>query len=417
MKQTGSSSPAYLSPQASVPVSPANTPACPGVAPGTAGAAPVAAPAAAPEAALAASRSEKPAADAPASYGFLYTPEGMQIMDELLDIASRTNGPRAALEKAEQLLKTSRHFLDACHPLLHRFGRALYFQAGGQGLPSALRQLIPFDQDASQLATSLATKNDATGHAQPGQTVERRAIGLLMTCNAAYLHGAIELFLHTAGVAGNIEPAISFVSTHICDRLGKDFRPPWECYHGIGHGAVQFRRHVNTRASLSSALDLLEKTLGRHHGTGWNGLWMDHFASTTFSSFDVDDAAATLSVCVDLDAGNGRSSGDCFMYSPTAFLLHRPRAYKNALKWCRKGCQGRSGCRGACISGVGMQTFKENLDSMRLVQEVCNAAGKDHSHGCMSGAMGYHTFAFGTRVPKALCEPMKEDALKRICIR
>ena len=68
------------------------------------------------------------ASDAPASYGFVYTEEGQAILQDLLTTA-RDQGTRPALTKAEQLLTHSRHFLDACHPLLHRLGRALYFEA------------------------------------------------------------------------------------------------------------------------------------------------------------------------------------------------------------------------------------------------------------------------------------------------
>ena len=73
--------------------------------------------------------SDTKSSDAPASYGFVYTEEGTTILEDLLQLVRR-DGTRQALMKAEKLLKQNRHFLDACHPLLHRLGRTLYFEAG-----------------------------------------------------------------------------------------------------------------------------------------------------------------------------------------------------------------------------------------------------------------------------------------------
>ncbi|CAJ1414381.1 unnamed protein product [Effrenium voratum] len=67
---------------------------------------------------------------APASYGFVYTEEGTQILETLRQKAKATGDARDALSHAQGLLRSNRHFLDACHPLLHRFGRSLYFDAG-----------------------------------------------------------------------------------------------------------------------------------------------------------------------------------------------------------------------------------------------------------------------------------------------
>merc|ERR1719444_680945 len=109
-----------------------------------------------------------------------------------------------------------------------------------------------------------------------------------MTCNAAYLHGIIELFLYHAGLEGNLQAAVNFISSKICGRLGHDFRPPWECRHGVGHGIAQFQRHAATRAALDAALNTAASAVAKK-GDAWNGIWMDHFASTTVSGHGADD--------------------------------------------------------------------------------------------------------------------------------
>eukprot|EP00439_Symbiodinium_sp_Y106_P073500 s2612_g13.t2 len=353
--------------------------------------------------------SDTKSSDAPASYGFVYTEEGTTILEDLLQLVRR-DGTRQALMKAEKLLKQNRHFLDACHPLLHRLGRTLYFEAGKDGLVNVLGSLLSFDENARREAAALVSSGSTSSpdSAKPGAAASRQDVQLLMVCNAAYLHGAIELFLSKAGSAGHFEAATRFVASHVCQRMGSDFRPPWECYHGVGHGVVQYFRDVSTRQGLKQSLQASTVVRGQH-ATLWNGIWMDHFASTTVSGHDADDAQGALSVCTDANAGNGQGKGDCYMYSPTAFLLHRSRSYVEALRWCEKGCSGRSrGCLIGCTNGVGMQTFKENLDNLRLVEKVCKAAQPGLESGCMHGAYGYYSFAFGRKVPKELCQTIRD---------
>lgn len=150
-----------------------------------------------------------------------------------------------------------------------------------------------------------------------------------------------------------------------------------------------------------------------------NGIWMDHFASTTVSGHNADDPVAALSVCHDPELGLGRGLGDCQLYAPTAFLLHRPRAYVEAQRWCYEGCSGPKGsCESSCISGVGMQTFKENLDDMRLVGQVCaKAKSMDLADSCVLGAKSYYSFATGGAVPSAYCQQIEDMRLRSVCLR
>lgn len=355
-----------------------------------------------------------------ASYGFLYTPEGISILDELVRKAS--SSPKAALTHAEHLLRTNRHFLDACHPLLHRLGRMIFMSNRSRGLVAGFRDVLPFLPDAEAVAAELmsplviktldAKKLDAP---KPGPRPGPTEVNLLMACNAAYLHGISELFLFAAGKQGNLEAALKFLNEQICSRFDSrafGFRPAWECQHGLGHGIVQFKRHTMTGLALRHSLDLGVST-GRP-GDVWNGVWMDHFASTPVSGHDADDPEMTLGVCTDTWASSARGAADCWMYAPTAFLLHRPRAYVDAIDWCRRGCARNSGCLSSCIQGVGMQTMKENLDDMRLVESVCTSAG-GMATACVQGGTGYYYFATGHNVPDALCRTMRRADLRRAC--
>eukprot|EP00928_Gymnodinium_smaydae_P028671 TRINITY_DN21813_c0_g1_i1.p1 TRINITY_DN21813_c0_g1~~TRINITY_DN21813_c0_g1_i1.p1 ORF type:complete len:497 (+),score=30.36 TRINITY_DN21813_c0_g1_i1:192-1682(+) len=356
--------------------------------------------------------------DAPASYAFVYTTEGIAIFEQLLGLANRTGGPEASLIEAQRLLVVNRHFLDACHPLLHRLGRAL-FKGSRSGLVASLNQLVEFDVELQREAAALT--NDEVqlyGSAHDGSRsspIAKRSVDLLMTCNAAYLHGTVEHFLHKAGLADQLSHAVRFVKSYICSRFrsGGEIRPLWECEHGVGHGILQYQRYIGTRLALDKAL--------REAGaasTLWNGIWMDHFASTTVSGSDADDPVLVMSVCSDPELGAKHGSADCFYYAPTAFLLHRPRAYVAAFRWCDDGCAvAGSSCYGPCSEGIGSQTLKENLDNMRLVGQVCAKASSIRLQSlCISGANTYYQFATGESMPLRYCNQIEHPALKSTCI-
>mmetsp|Transcript_30042 Transcript_30042/g.87247 ORF Transcript_30042/g.87247 Transcript_30042/m.87247 type:complete len:112 (+) Transcript_30042:204-539(+) len=106
------------------------------------------------------------------------------------------------------------------------------------------------------------------------------------------------------------------------------------------------------------------------------------------------------------------------LYAPTAFLLHRQRSYADALRWCYDGCAGNRVCETLCVEGVGMQTFKENLDDLQLVGRVCAQAKSDAlALSCVRGAFAYYEFAKGCKVPADLCNQFDSQAFRRACLR
>mmetsp|Transcript_31999 Transcript_31999/g.74997 ORF Transcript_31999/g.74997 Transcript_31999/m.74997 type:complete len:487 (+) Transcript_31999:72-1532(+) len=358
-------------------------------------------------------QAEQAALNTATSYQFVYTKEGTAMMEDLLQ-TGKEQGPLAALTKAQGLLK-NQHFLDACHPLLHRLGRAFFNSGGNLGLSEAFRTLLPFDEAAATEAKVLLTERSAALNGSRSDTpaaAGTEQVKLLMVCNAAYLHGVSERFLYQAGLAGNLEAAVQFVEQQVCARFTNQApHCKWECHHGLGHGIIQYKRYEATRAALQAALEASGKAIPRFRQELWNGIWMDHFASTTVSGHDVDDPSAVLSICVDEEVANHRGTGDCFMYSPTSFLLHRPQAYEAAHDWCRDGCMGLPNhadeCLGGCTFGVGMQTMKESMDSMHLVNTVClKASSPTLKHRCISGATSYYSFATGSRPPSSYCSQL-----------
>jgi len=313
--------------------------------------------------------------------------------------------------------------------LLHRFGRTLYRQGGPGGMVDAFKQLVDFDDSARSQATALVNGSDPAGAVSGARGVPAKpalseeVLRLLMVCNGAYLHGIVELFLYKAGLAGHLEEGVTFVQDSICARMGRGWRPPWECRHGVGHGIVQFQRHVHIDNALNDALSTASKTMVGQQGDVWNGIWMDHFASTAYAAHDADDPAMVLMVCYG-NAAKHRGDGDCAMYSPTAFLLHRPRAYVPAQQWCRDGCEGvlkgvgADACEGTCVSGVGMQTLKENMENLVLLGRVCNKARTSQlASRCIFGAKGYYSFAMGHSIPDTLCAQIEIPTLQAACKR
>lgn len=359
-------------------------------------------------------------------YAFLYSDAGIALLDDFLGEAERTGGPRASLRKAETLMASNKLFMDSCHPLLHRFGRTLYKKAGANGLVASLRQLVDLDDANAAEAFALLSNDAIAAEAASGHTagaVPDDVLPQLMVCNAAYLHGVIELFLFKVGMVGKLQVGVEFVQNRICSRMQKGFREQWECRHGVGHGIVQFTRHQHIQSALQASLDLASKTpaVSQRAGEVWNGIWMDHFASTEYAGHDADDPGMAIGICYFAGAGN-RGQGDCEMYSIQAFLLHRPRAYIPAHRWCQDGCSeaqegaGATRCESGCVGGVGMQTMKENIDNIVLVGEVCNHARTPQlSVNCIVGAMAYYSFAMGHGIPLSMCNQLDEPALRAAC--
>ena len=260
------------------------------------------------------------------SYAWLSTKEGQDTIAELeaLVKAPGEDGPVRALRRVKELSETNDAVLNACHPLIHRVGRAAMTRAG-KGVPFAFAGTVPFTPDAA------ARLGAADGYA-PAKEVTEANTSLLFVCNAAFLHGVTEHFFVEQKDATSLNKAVDAVRDVVCGSFSnREWRSTWECRHGIGHGIAQWYRRDAQARVLANAVAACKAHGSALASTCMNGVWMDHWASTRVSGgADLDlDPAGALAVCSSAPARPMTST--CALYAPTAYLLHHPRDYAGAM--------------------------------------------------------------------------------------
>jgi hypothetical protein len=312
------------------------------------------------------------------SYSFLQTPRGLDLLQTLTNQLLEES-PTVALRKLSELMKTDDQLNSSCHPLIHKLGRTAYEKLG-------------FDA-----AVNLVMEEDPN---------------LMRMCNAAYLHGTIENFLREKHPKTNdfLQANIAYVKETVCDKLDSVPLGQWECLHGIGHGILQHIRHQKLMESLQTSIK-------ECHGdvTCENGIWMDHFASTSISS-ELDPVEA-MQVC-DLATERGRTV--CLAYAPTEFLLHYPGKYKEAMTYCSTLREKSNTLVDVftCVGGVGWQTAKEHMDDFPEIERICQSAPIDamFKDECFDNALTYYKTATASdTVPARLCEDL--DHFKDKCMK
>lgn len=289
-------------------------------------------------------------------------------MLESLEDSLKKDGPKFALSRVKDLLETNDQVASSCHPLTHMLGRASF-------------EFYGFQQ---AFGDDLIGTDDAS---------------LLRICNAAFMHGIIEHYLRDSD--NNLLENVNMVNESICKRLNNVELGTWECRHGIGHGVLQYYRAQAKLQELQGALQECRNT--QFVSDCENGLWMDHFASTNVGQ---DLEPSSLQVCYTFATTS--SSGICSLYSPTEFLLHHPRAYKDAIAFCSEGLEDHAPLLHNCIKGVGMQAAKENLNDYRPVGVACQSAPTERDQtACFREALSYYHMTTGlAKVPKSVCEPL-----------
>lgn len=298
-------------------------------------------------------------------------------------------GPLSVLTETSELMNSDNAFLDNCHHITHRLGRAAYRSMGVEGA----------------VADFLGNMESAN---------------LLRICNGAFLHGIIET--HLKEVEDPVTAAIE-LDSKVCSKLRGVPEGTWECRHGIGHGFVQNIRDKNDRQTIDDAIATCQREpfdVAMRRACE-NGVWMDYFVSSRFEgafSFDAASAISSLALCT---KSATTIANDCALYSPTEYLLHRPRDYEGALRWCLEGDAGTLMNRGAslqmsCVGGVGMQTAKENLRDYSKLEQVClTAPTSAYQKKCVSLRFVYRSFSTGeSHMPPETCQQMdhfQEDCL------
>ena len=324
-----------------------------------------------------ASRSGNSTADDYAvSYNFLTTTRGKEVIDELEQIMA-DEGPKQLLERISQLMDDDPQIAASCHPLVHRIGREAFRRFG---FPGAFGSV-------------------------PGTEVDT----VFRTCNAAFMHGVIE---HYLAAQDNLPDAVATVETELCNKLtppkpGSMASNRWECHHGIGHGIVQHVRAQKEKETLSDALTYCVNTTADTE-VCQNGVWMDYFASTRMTDMLEPDS---LRIC-ETFAEETVAGFDCYIYAPTAYLLHNPRDYVGAIQFCIAGLANPD----TCISGVGSQSAKENMMDFSPVETAClSAPTASLATSCFYSALGYYTMSTGSsKVPAFLCDNLSH--FKDMCL-
>jgi len=320
---------------------------------------------------------------------YLDSPEIVALLSSLTDeltsgssdsgsagTSSTKAGPLSVLTQASDRMNADDTFLDNCHHFVHRLGRAAYRALGVEG---AFAGLLGTD--------------DAI---------------LLRVCNGAYLHGIIETHLKEAD--DPIKAALE-LDTSVCVPLRNVPLGTWECRHGIGHGLIQHARNERDEQTISDAIASCQNKYFDIPSTRAceNGAWMDFFVSGRYEggfSFDERSSSPSLRLCANSDT---QVPNDCAMYSPTEYLLHRPRDYYGAIQWCLSedddsNIENSPFLQKNCVGGVGMQTAKENLRDYTFVENTCMTAPKEYQSQCMDLAFTYRSFSTGeSTMPKDIC--------------
>lgn len=310
------------------------------------------------------------------SYNFLSTTRGKELIDEL-DQMINSEGPKQVLERISKLMDDDAQIAASCHPLAHRVGREAFHRLGFPGA----------------FGTIPGTKDDS----------------ILRTCNAAFMHGVIE---HYLAANDNLPDAVASVKSKLCDKLtrpksGASVSNGWECHHGIGHGIVQHVRSQKEKETISDALTYCMNTTADTE-VCQNGVWMDYFASTRLTDMIEPES---LKVCEEFSSET-LVDFDCYVYAPTAYLLHNPRDYVGAIRFCIAGLKNPD----TCILGAGSQAAKENMMDYLPVETACLSAPTTNlAERCFSSALDYHTMSTGSRkIPAFLCDNLTH--FKDMCL-
>jgi hypothetical protein len=106
----------------------------------------------------------------------------------------------------------------------------------------------------------------------------------------------------------NLQKAIAVVESKLCDKLIHR-NEQWECLHGIGHAILDHIRHQQLQLTLTLGVQACNEDQACE-----NGLWHDHFQSTSILTGELDDEA--LKVC---DLASPSVHSNCLLYAPTEF--------------------------------------------------------------------------------------------------
>lgn len=280
--------------------------------------------------------------------------------DELILIVNQQD-PRAALEYLHRTSQTNPSLLRSCHALVHEIGRSAYLRYG-------------------DFAKAMSYRNEE--------------------CNSGYLHGVIE-----EALAKSSDPLQKI--KHICSSYKGETYLSWECYHGIGHGLM-----LVTDNDLPQSLAYCKEFETYFTKINCaNGVFMENF--NTDQKIHVSYYLDPQNPFVPCETQAKEFQELCYIYAPVYFLSLHPNQYEKALSWCLGAKNGNSE---ACISGVGSQIMKEQLNNTSVIEGECNKAQYGTQGMCIAGAATLMAINYGRLdEAKTFCETLSFFN-KRSCV-
>ncbi len=265
----------------------------------------------------------------------------------------RDEDPKAALVRLREGIAEDDALLRSCHPLVHEIGRAAYEKYGDFG------EAMKYQDEV---------------------------------CNSGYLHGIIETRLSKS------TDVFADMKT-MCSPYPRGSFLGWQCYHGLGHGAMFY-----TANDLPRSLEMCEafRNPSRRSSCA-NGVFMENFSADQklhLSAYLKE--SDPLYPCAEQAE---RYKGDCYLYAPTYFLSLNKGDYVAALEWC-EGAE--ADFSSSCAHGVGMQTMKENMSDPKFVESTCMKGKPGQIKSCIEGMVGLYVFHHASLEPaRALCDRLE----------
>lgn len=283
--------------------------------------------------------------------------EYLQEKAKYIQLSNRSD-PRAALNQMQEDIKSNDALARSCHILTHEIGHYAY-------------------QRYKSFGKALAFSNEI--------------------CNSGYLHGVIEShFLQESDVLSKMEM--------VCDDLKENSFTAWQCYHGVGHGLMLF-----TTNDLNLSLEYCKKfSYDFARSNCVNGIFMENF--NTEQKIHPSKYLKHEDPFYPCNEQKVSYKEHCYYYAPTYYLSFSKNTYEGAIQECMKieGDYGRS-----CISGVGGQMMKENINNPRFVERICLEYAGTAVELCITGMVSIYINHFASwQAGEALCQKMDPQLLE-----
>eukprot|EP00405_Crypthecodinium_cohnii_P020158 CAMPEP_0206465432 /NCGR_PEP_ID=MMETSP0324_2-20121206/27823_1 /ASSEMBLY_ACC=CAM_ASM_000836 /TAXON_ID=2866 /ORGANISM="Crypthecodinium cohnii, Strain Seligo" /LENGTH=452 /DNA_ID=CAMNT_0053938283 /DNA_START=146 /DNA_END=1504 /DNA_ORIENTATION=+ len=351
----------------------------------------------------------------------VYTREGMAWVDELLSTCKKHRSAKPGLVKILNRLANEPRVRLRAHKIMHRFGRLYTIQVAEEGMLSVLDEFFDLDEVVREEVRSIRAGHVPLTAGQPVKLSPKLVHDdvLLVMYTGAFLHGVLESFVLDAGRAGLIQAAKDWSLQRFLPLVANDTRLNFALLHSLGHAFWDYRWSVHQVGIIEEALDMANDMA--YPDDVYAGALIGHFHGTGTSSSYPDSPAASISVCY-ADAVKKRGNQNCLRSVPIAYLILRPRAYVEALKWCWQGCyellsgSEASQCEQYCVGGVAMETVKENLDDVAAFGPVCEQVRQpEHVATCVQHAKDAYLLGTGIPISDADCSLIESQRVASAC--